>query len=92
MSLQGLSKTFTFFAPAFRHSSTMAFTTRGWVVAACSGLLSQPMFGLTTTVLPGLHEPAHAAEGIDRAPRDGPVVLPLGNRDYGGLTPPRDPS
>ena len=36
--------------------------------------------------IPGLHEPAHAAEGIDHSPGDGPVVLPLGNRDYGGLT------
>src|SRR5512134_881753 len=42
----------TDFAPAARHISATATTTSGCVFAACSGVRSQPMLGLTTTTSP----------------------------------------
>src|SRR3989339_500147 len=53
-SLQGLSNTFTIFAPASKHMVTSVATTWGFVFAAISGTLSQPIFGLTTTTSPFL--------------------------------------
>ncbi len=51
-SLQLTSVTMTERAPAALHCRTIAATTSGFVVAACSGSRSQAMFGLTTTVSP----------------------------------------
>src|SRR5208283_3905242 len=39
----------TRFAPAFQHCRTISATIFGLVLAACSGVRSQPMFGFTST-------------------------------------------
>jgi hypothetical protein len=51
-SLQEASVTTTFFAPASNASFTTSATTSGFVFAACTGMRSQPMFGLIATTSP----------------------------------------
>src|SRR5208283_2542063 len=45
-----LMQLITRFAPAFQHCRTISATIFGLVLAACSGVRSQPMFGFTKTM------------------------------------------
>jgi len=87
--LQLTSVTMTDPAPAARHIRTMAATTSGFVVAACSGSRSQAMFGLTTTRLAARDEPRHAAEVRDGPldERGGAGGLALGHRQLRQVRP-----
>ena len=52
---------------------------RGWVLAACSGVRSQPMFGFTTTRSSFLTNVADAAQRLQDLLHQGLIVLPLGD-------------
>ena len=65
-SLQLTSVTITRLAPACQHCRTTSATNSGLVLAACSGVRSHAMFGLSTTTSWRLTNRLHSAEIFER--------------------------